>query len=66
MEYLPGWTVQCINPECAVRGHWMRLSHSHSDLCAACGAPLQNVPPPLQPRLRMRPRPLTTYRPRPR
>jgi hypothetical protein len=63
MQYLPGWTVQCINPECEARGHWLRVSEQHEESCAECGAPLRNVPPPL-PRLRLRPRPLT-YRPRP-
>ncbi len=67
MDYLPGWTVQCINPECDARGHWLRVHEPHPDLCACCGAPLANVPPPLAPRLRMRPRPLAAYRPpRPR
>jgi len=62
MQYLPGWTVQCINPECDARGQWLRVTEVHPDLCTCCGAPLHNVPPPLPPRFRMRPRPLT-YRP---
>ncbi len=24
MQYLPGLTVQCINPLCEARGHWLR------------------------------------------
>ena len=24
MQYLPGLTVQCINPLCAARGRWLR------------------------------------------
>jgi len=24
MQYLPGFTVQCINPLCEARGQWMR------------------------------------------
>jgi hypothetical protein len=58
MQYLPGWTVQCINPECQARGHWLRADNAPSDRCCNCGAPLHNVPPPLGPRLRLRPRPL--------
>ena len=63
LQYLPGWTVQCINPECAARGHWLRASASEGELCSNCGAPLHNVPPPLGPRLRLRPRSLGSYRP---
>jgi hypothetical protein len=63
MQYLPGWTVQCINPECPARGHWLRVTATPAELCSNCGAPLHNVPPPLGPRLRMRPRPLGSYRP---
>ncbi len=63
MQYLPGWTVQCINPVCEARGHWIRVTEIHAPQCPCCGAPLQNVPPPLAP-LRMRPRPLSAYRPR--
>jgi len=62
MQYLPGWTVQCINPECEARGQWRRAEELHGDNCPCCGFELRNVPPPL-PRLRMRPRPLGTYRP---
>jgi hypothetical protein len=63
MEYLPGWTVQCINPECEARGQWLRVRDPHPDHCTNCGAPLHNVPPPLPPRLKLRPRLLTGYRP---
>jgi len=66
MQYLPGWTVQCINPQCEARGHWLRANLTGpfgGDRCSNCGAPLQNVPPPPGSRLRLRPRPLTTYRP---
>lgn len=63
MQYLPGWTVQCLNRECAARGHWLRVEGRVEEACANCGAPLQNVPPPLGPRLRIRPRPLASYRP---
>jgi len=63
MQYLPGWTVQCINPGCDNRGHWIRVKEISPTLCPCCGAQLQNVPPPLTP-LRLRPRPLSTYRPR--
>ncbi|MGB6392350.1 MAG: hypothetical protein WA875_05275 [Candidatus Acidiferrales bacterium] len=65
MLYLPGSTVQCLNTECCARGHWMRVNDSFQERCANCGAPLHNVPPPLMPRFRARPRPLATYRPRP-
>ena len=63
VQYLPGWTVQCINPECAARGHWLRATDSGGELCSNCSAPLHNVPPPISPRLRMRPRSLGSYRP---
>ena len=63
MQYLPGWTVQCINPDCQARGQWLRVEATKPDFCSNCGAPLHNVPPPLGPRLRLRPRPLGTYRP---
>ena len=66
MQYLPGWTVQCINPQCTARGQWLRVSATQPDHCTNCGAPLRNVPPPLAPRLRLRPRPLGSYRPRTR
>jgi len=60
MQYLPGWTVQCINQDCAARGHWLRahLSGPNAGLefCPSCGSSLQAVPPPIGPRLRMRPR----------
>ena len=68
MQYLPGWTVQCINPQCEARGHWLRANASRnapfgSDRCCNCGEALRTVPPPLAPQLRLRPRPLATYRP---
>jgi len=73
MQYLPGWTVQCINQACAARGHWLRahLSGPNAGLefCPSCGSALQAVPPPIGPRLRMRPRLLAArppLRPRPR
>jgi hypothetical protein len=63
VQYLPGWTVQCINPECLARGHWLRAASSGGELCSNCSAPLRNVPPPLGSRLRLRPRSLGSYRP---
>ncbi len=73
MQYLPGFTVQCINPQCEARGHWLRAdatrAFSDEGICPCCGDFLRNVPPPLGPRFRMRPRPLTArppLRPRPR
>ena len=72
MHYLPGFTVQCINPFCDARGHWLRADATRAvgmeGLCPNCGEPLRNVPPPLG-RLRIRPRALTArapLRPRPR
>jgi len=73
MQFLPGFTVQCINPQCEARGHWLRAdatrAFSDEGRCPCCGESLRNVPPPLGPRFRMRPRPLTArppLRPRPR
>lgn len=63
VQYLPGWTVQCINPKCGARGHWLRADEAPKDHCSNCGSPLHNVPPPLAPRFRMRPRSLGSYRP---
>ena len=63
MQYLPGWTVQCINPECMARGQWLRVDSRPIERCSNCGQLLQGVPPPLAPRLRMRPRSLRGYRP---
>jgi hypothetical protein len=63
VRYLPGWTVQCINPECQARGHWLRADAAPEEHCSNCGEPLRNVPPPLSPHFRLRPRPLTAYRP---
>ena len=73
MQFLPGFTVQCINPACDARGHWLRADAtgpiSDDGRCPCCGDMLRNVPPPLGPRFRMRPRALTArppLRPRPR
>ena len=73
MQYLPGFTVQCINPLCDARGHWLRADATgpiaDDGRCPCCGDFLRNVPPPLSPRFRMRPRPLTArppLRPHPR
>jgi hypothetical protein len=71
MQYLPGFTVQCINPMCEARGHWLRADATGpiaaDGRCPCCGDFLRNVPPPLSPRFRMRPRPLTARPPlRPR
>jgi hypothetical protein len=73
MQYLPGFTVQCINAQCDLRGHWLRADATgliiDSGRCPSCGDVLRNVPPPLSPRFRMRPRALTArppLRPRPR
>src|SRR5258707_1576232 len=73
MQYLPGWTVQCINQECSARGHWLRayLSGPNAGLefCPSCGYTLQAVPPPIGPRLRIlqrAPAARPPLRPRPR
>jgi hypothetical protein len=66
MVYLPGQTVQCVNPDCSERGRWMRIETAPIERCGHCGSALHNVPPPLAPRFRMRPRPLVSYRPRAR
>ena len=50
MQYMPGWTVQCLNPECMERGHWLRAQDAPQEICRSCGAPLHNVPPPLAPK----------------
>ena len=63
MQYLPGFTVQCINQLCDARGHWLRADTSNLEVCTNCCAPLHNVPPPLAPRFRMRPRALASRRP---
>jgi len=47
MQYLPGWTVQCINPQCEARGHWLRANLTGpfgGDRCSNCGAPLSDTP----------------------
>lgn len=69
MQFLPGCTVQCINPLCEAHGHWLRADIVGSELCPCCGDSLRHVPPPLTPHFRMRPRPLAArppLRPRPR
>jgi hypothetical protein len=73
MQYLPGFTVQCINPQCEARGRWLRADVGDpvgaDGHCPNCGDFLHTVPPPLSPHFRMRPRPLTArppLRPRPR
>src|SRR5258708_499075 len=67
MQYLPGFTVQCINPQCEARGHWLRADATAplggDGHCPCCGDFLRNVPPPLGPRFRMRPRSLTARPP---
>jgi len=67
MQYLPGFTVQCINPQCDARGQWLRADVTepvrNDGRCPTCGEYLRAVPPPLGPRFRMRPRPLASYRP---
>jgi hypothetical protein len=63
MQHLPGFTVQCLNPGCPARGHWFRVQAAPQEFCGNCGGPLQNVPPPLAPRFRMRPRPFASHRP---
>jgi len=51
MQYLPGFTVQCINPQCEARGHWLRADFTvplgSDGHCPCCGDFLRNVPPPL-------------------
>jgi hypothetical protein len=71
MQYLPGFTVQCINALCEARGQWLRADATNpignDGRCPCCGDFLRNVPPPLGPRFRMRPRSLTARPPlRPR
>src|SRR5260370_18275431 len=69
MQFLPGFTVQCINPQCEARGHWLRADVTAplggDGHCPCCGDFLRNVPPPLGPRFRMRPRSLTPPPPLP-
>lgn len=72
MQYLPGLTVQCINPVCEARSHWLRadvVRPAAEGRRPSCGDFLRNVPPPLGPHFRMRPRSLAArppLRPRPR
>jgi len=63
MAYLPGGTVQCLNPFCVARGRWLRVQDAPQERCIECGAPLRSVPPPLPTRFRPRPKALTSYRP---
>jgi hypothetical protein len=56
MTIMPGSTVQCVNPQCEVKGKWMRAEATGGENCPMCGEGLRHVPPPLMPRLRMRPR----------
>jgi uncharacterized protein (DUF983 family) len=67
MAFMPGSTMQCINPLCQNRGHWLRADLAPSEQCPACGESLRHVPPPLMPRPRFRPRllaPRPSLRPR--
>jgi hypothetical protein len=67
MQYLPGLTVQCINPMCEARGQWLRADVARpaagEGRCPSCGDSLRNVPPPLGPHFRMRPRALAARLP---
>ena len=47
MQYLPGWTVQCINPECAARGHWLRADQLQSELWSEVAASVTAQPNPV-------------------
>jgi hypothetical protein len=58
MSFMPGSTVQCVNPHCETRGHWLRAETVNSEHCPTCGESLRHVPPPLAPRPHFRPRPL--------
>lgn len=67
MAFMPGLTVQCTNPKCEDRGHWLRLEQLRDEQCPTCGGSLRSVPPPLPLRPHMRPRPLAprpSHRPR--
>jgi hypothetical protein len=67
MSFMPGSTVQCMNPRCETRGHWLRAELIGSEQCPNCGASLRYVPPPLSPRPHFRSRPLAARAPlRPR
>jgi len=50
MQFLPGFTVQCINPQCEARGHWLRADAT-APFATKDAALLRqftpNVPPPL-------------------
>lgn len=56
MAFMPGSTLQCINPLCEARGHWLRADLVPSEHCPTCGESLRYVPPPLAIRPRFRPR----------
>ena len=56
MTIMPGSTVQCVNPQCQIKGNWMRAETVGSDQCPLCGETLRHVPPTLMPRFRARPR----------
>jgi hypothetical protein len=58
MSFLPGSTVQCINPNCEARGRWVRAEQVSSERCPSCGESLRHVRPPLAPRHHFRPRPV--------
>lgn len=67
MPFMPGYTVQCVNPLCEAKGHWMRAELIGSERCPTCGESLRHVPPPLMARHHLRPRPLAPRPPhRPR
>jgi len=58
MPSMPGSTVQCLNPQCAARGLWLRAELVGTEICPTCGEALRHVPPPLMQRHPLRPRPL--------
>lgn len=67
MTLMPGATVQCINPQCAAKGNWLRAELAGAENCPTCGQSLRHVPPPLMPRHHFRPRPVSSrpaFRPR--
>ena len=41
MQFLPGFTVQCINPQCEARGRWLRADATTplgiEGHCPCCG-----------------------------
>src|SRR5215831_123810 len=40
MTIMPGSTVQCVNPQCEVKGNWMRVETVGPDCCPLCGEAL--------------------------